>query len=324
MQILGERIRKRPIRAFYIICYAISWSLWLPLILSGSQIAELFAAIGVYGGPGIACIIVARISPPSTRLGRSAHFRLAFLIAWIVCTIIFFAYQRVSSPEKAPLAAIIVFAIFALVPAYIIASAFSRSSGVRRTLSSLVRPRGGWYWYLVALLLPLAIALISVWVSKLLGWRLLSEPERPSSLLQLAASILIIFLYTFIYAGGLNEETGWTGFAIPRFLARYNPLVATIIVWGLWMLWHVPMHFSGYFNLSLHVLVGSFFGRFLMTWLFIRTKGGILSAMLLHVSVNVTSQFIPITNASLLVGAIIATLLIFAARMWHKLPQASP
>jgi len=36
--------------------------------------------------------------------------------------------------------------------------------------------------------------------------------------------------------------------------------------------------------------------------------GGMLSAMLLHASVNVTSQFVPLTNASLLVGGIVAIL----------------
>jgi membrane protease YdiL (CAAX protease family) len=257
-------------------------------------------------------------------VGRPAPFRLCFLGAWIACTFIFFAYQRMTSPEETPLAAMVVFAVFALIPAFIIASAFSRSSGVRRTLSSLVRPRGGWYWYLVALLLPVVLALVSLWVSKLLGWELLGDRERPSSLLQLAGSVLIIFLFTLVYAGGLNEETGWTGFALPRFLASHNPLVATMIVWGLWMLWHVPMHFSGHFDLSLHVLVGSFFGRFLMTWLFIRTSGGILSGMFLHVSVNVTSQFVPLTYASLPVGAIVAVIAIVGGRMWQKLPQCSP
>jgi membrane protease YdiL (CAAX protease family) len=292
--------------------------------MSQADISTLLAAIGVFGGPGIACIIVARISSPSIRVGRSTHFWLAFLGAWIVCTFIFFAYQRMTSPDETPLAAIIVFAVFALIPAFIIASAFSKSSGVRKTLSSLVRPKGWWGWYLASLFLPLVLAFLSVWISKLLGWQLLSNPEPPSGFLNLAGSVLIIFLFTLIYAGGLNEETGWTGFALPRFLARFNPLMATIILWALWMLWHVPMHYSGNFNLSLHVLVGSLFGRFLMTWLFIRTKGGILSAMFLHVSVNVTSQFVPLTNASLLVGAIIAILLIVGTKMWRKLPQDSP
>lgn len=323
MQTLVERIRKRPIVAFYMICYAISWGLWLPLILSRTDVSELLAAVGIFGGPAVACIIVARISPPSTRVGRPAPFWLSFLGAWIACTFILAKYQLVTSPGTSFVAQVI-FAGLALIPAFVIASAFSGPSGVRRTLSSLVRPRGGCGWYLLALLLPLVFGLVSVWVSEQLGWQLITTPQPPSSLFQLAGSVLVSFLYTLVYAGGLNEETGWTGFALPRFQAKFNPLVSTILVWILWMLWHVPLHYSGYFNLSLHVLVGSFFGRFLLTWLFIRTSGGMLSAMLLHASVNVTSQFVPLTNASLLVGGIAAILVIVGGRMWRKLPQGSP
>lgn len=323
MQTLVEWIRKRHIVAFYIICYAISWGLWLPLILYRTDISELLAAVGVFGGPAVACIIVARTSPPSTRVGRPAPFWLSFLGAWIACTFILVKYQRVTSPGTSFVAQVI-FAGLALIPAFVIASAFSGPSGVRRTLSSLVRPRGGCGWYLLALLLPLVFRLVSVWVSEQLGWQLITNPQPPSNILQLAGSVLVIFLYTLVYAGGLNEETGWTGFALPRFQAKFNPLVSTILVWILWMLWHVPLHFSGYFNLSLHVLIGSFFGRFLLTWLFIRTSGGMLSAMLLHASVNVTSQFVPLTNASLVVDGIAAIIVIVGGRMWRKLPQGSP
>jgi hypothetical protein len=82
--------------------------------------------------------------------------------------------------------------------------------------------------------------------------------------------------------------------------------VSTLVIWALWMLWHVPMHLSGYFELSGHVLMGSFFGRLLLTWLFIRSKGGVLTATLLHTSVNVTSQFVSLTNASLLLDLLVA------------------
>jgi membrane protease YdiL (CAAX protease family) len=218
----------------------------------------------------------------------------------------------------------LIFAVLALVPAYIIASAVSGPSGVRRTLLSLARPRGWWGWYVLAVVLPLALRLVSVWLSKQMGWELLSNPSVPSSPMQLAGSILVVFLYTMIYAGGLNEETGWTGLALPRMQARFSPLVSTMVVWALWMLWHLPLHLAGSFDLNAHVLIGSFFGRFLLTWLFIRSSGGVLTAILLHTSVNVTSQFVPLTYASLLVDAAVALVIVFGGRMWRRLPEESP
>jgi hypothetical protein len=81
---------------------------------------------------------------------------------------------------------------------------------------------------------------------------------------------------------------------------------------------------AGYFELSPHVLIGSFFGRFLLTWLFIRSSGGMLTAMLLHTSVNVTSQFVPLTNASLMLDAVVAAVVIIGGKMWRQLPEGDP
>jgi len=317
MKLIAQHIQRKPVLAFYVICYAISWGLWLPLILSRTDLAELLAAVGVFGGPAVACILVARVSAPAHAAGRPVPFRLAFLGAWIACAAVLIAY-RICTMEGSHHAVFVIFAVLALIPAFIIASALAGPSGVRATLSALVRPKGWWGWYLLAVGLPLGIRLASVWLSGRLGWELMSDPGPLGDPLTLAGSALMIFLYTLLCAGGLNEETGWTGFALPRLLARHNALAATIVVWALWMLWHVPLHFAGYFNLSLQVLVGSFFGRFLLTWLFIRSRGALLTALLLHASVNVTSQFVPLTNASLVIDALVALVVIVEGRMWRR------
>jgi membrane protease YdiL (CAAX protease family) len=320
---LVELVRKKPVISFYLLCYSVSWSLWLPLILAGGELSELLAVIGVFGGPPIACILVARILPPSTQVAPARASRPTFLVAWIVCTLIFSLYQRATSVVASPVAYVI-YAVLALIPALVVTSAFSGPLGVRATLSSLIRPRGWWGWYAAALLLPVVMRAVSVWISQGLGWELLSNPELPSTLPELAGSVVVVFLYTLVYAGGLNEETGWTGFGLPRLQASLNPVIATILVWGLWILWHVPLHMAGYFDLSPHVLIGSFFGRFLLTWLFIRSSGGILTAMLLHTSVNVTSQFVPLTNASLMLDAVVAAVVIIGGKMWRRLPEGDP
>jgi membrane protease YdiL (CAAX protease family) len=314
-------IRKRPVVAFYVLCYAISWLLWLPFMLSGVELTQLLAVIGLFG-PALACVIVSRGAAFPDSGSRPFPFWLSFIAAWILSTLAFSLNSFTNSSNPSPVA-LVIFAMFALLPAYILASAVSGSPGVRRTLSSLVRPGGGWAWYLLALALPVVLRLVSVWLSRQIGWELLSEPQTSSSPLELAGSVLVIFLYTLIYAGGLNEETGWTGFALPRLLAKLNPLAATILVWALWMVWHIPLYLSGDFNLSPHVLLGSFFGRFLLTWLFMRSSGGVLTAVLLHTSVNVTSQFVPLTNASLLVDAAVTLLVIIGGKMWQRLPEES-
>ncbi|TFH35990.1 MAG: CPBP family intramembrane metalloprotease [Anaerolineales bacterium] len=318
MKVFAVWIRRSPVVAFYVICYVISWGLWLPLILSRNDLAELIAVIGLFG-PALACVIVSRISSSPAKDSRPIPFWLSFIAGWIVSTLAFVVFNdEASSPVVW-----VVFGVLALVPAYIIASVTYRLSGLRSS-RSVARPKGWWVWYIVAVVLPLGLRLISVWLSRLIGWDLESDPQLPSRQIELAGSVLVVFLYTMIWAGGLNEEAGWTGLALPRLQAKFSPLVSTLIVWALWMLWHVPMYLSGHFNLSAHVLIGSFFGRFLMTWLFIRSSGGVLTGILLHTSVNVTSQFVPLTNASMLVDAVVALLVIVGGRMWQLLPKEHP
>jgi CAAX protease family protein len=44
---------------------------------------------------------------------------------------------------------------------------------------------------------------------------------------------------------GILEELGWTGFAIPRLLARHGILATGLIVGLLWEAWHFPVFFLG-------------------------------------------------------------------------------
>ncbi len=310
-------IRKGPVLAFYVISFAISWAFWFPLIFSRNDLSQVAAVVGLFG-PALACVIVSRVTSSRPRDTRPIRFYIPFIAGWFISTLAFGAYNSPTSPV-----AWAIFAVLALVPAYIIASVVSHMSRLW-SAQFPARPKSWWIWIIVAVVLPLVLRLVSVWVSRLIGWGFESDPQLPTSQIEIAGSLLVAFLYTMIWAGGVNEETGWTGLALPRLQATFNPLVSTLIVWALWMLWHVPLHLSGLFDLGTHVLIGSFFGRFLMTWLFMRSSGEWLTGLLLHTSVNVTSQFVPLTNASLAVDAAVALLVIIGARMWRHLPAAHP
>ena len=48
----------------------------------------------------------------------------------------------------------------------------------------------------------------------------------------------------FLDAGGLFEENGWRGFALPLLLRQFNPLSASLILGLLWGLWHFPVKYN--------------------------------------------------------------------------------
>ena len=83
--------------------------------------------------------------------------------------------------------------------------------------------------------------------------------------------------------GPLGEEAGWRGYALPRLLARWNPLTAGIVVGLAWTLWHVPAMFlggivaSGPADMGWYAL-GTIGLSWLMTWLFVQSRGSVLIA----------------------------------------------
>jgi membrane protease YdiL (CAAX protease family) len=326
MKPLTGWIRQHEVTAFFALTYALSWGLWLPWIVTRIELLELLGFVGLFA-PALACIVVARVVEPGTAGDHREARRMAFLATWILVATIFILNARAGSGKPSPVVAV-VFAVIALIPAFIIASGFSANPGVRARLASLVRPRGHPVWYLLALLLVPALRLLSVPVSQFLGWETLSEPARTGGILGLAGSVVISFFYIVIAAGGLNEETGWTGFALPRLLGQHSPLIASAILWFFWILWHMPLHFAGVWNPDtdslVRALVGTFFARFIFTWLYNRSEGGIWTAILFHASANAAFEFLPVTRVQFVLEAVMAIAVVVGDRMWQKLPADHP
>jgi uncharacterized protein len=58
---------------------------------------------------------------------------------------------------------------------------------------------------------------------------------------------LAAFLPTLVFVAllqGGNEEPGWRGFALPRMQDRFTPVRATLLLGGVWALWHLPPSWS--------------------------------------------------------------------------------
>ena len=51
---------------------------------------------------------------------------------------------------------------------------------------------------------------------------------------------LALLASIFLDIGGVTEETGWRGFALPLLQARMTPLAATLILGLMWGVWHFP------------------------------------------------------------------------------------
>ena len=105
----------------------------------------------------------------------------------------------------------------------------------------MIRWRVGWFWYVVAIGLPLGILLVTVGLNVALG-------AGAPSLAQVGplSAVIVVFAVRLINPDGpLGEEPGWRGFALPGLQGGCSPLLATLILAPLMAVWHLPLLFGG-------------------------------------------------------------------------------
>jgi uncharacterized protein len=151
----------------------------------------------------------------------------------------------------------------------------------------LLRWRVAWPWYVVVLAGPAAFSLAVGGVYVLLGgsW---SDGLPPAFTTSLPS--LLLYLIILTVTDGLGEEPGWRGFALPRLLRRTTALVASLILGVLWAGWHLPLLWtegSALFGGPAWLLFLDLPAKaVLFTWVFLRTRGSVLVAALLHGTTN--------------------------------------
>ncbi len=168
--------------------------------------------------------------------------------------------------------------------------------GVRALLGRLGQWRVGIGWYLLALLGFAGIHLASKAIYEFCGglhagnWLYF-----PANAQRITAMVVI----------PLAEEIGWRGFALPKLLQSYKPLPASLWLGAGWAVWHVPMFILQGF--SPDIMVVSFamllFGSLIFTWLFLRTRGSLVVAVVAHLGVHLDnpSSVAPGNNTPLVV-----------------------
>jgi membrane protease YdiL (CAAX protease family) len=124
----------------------------------------------------------------------------------------------------------------------------------------------------------------------------------------------------------IGEEIGWRGFLLRHLLRGQSPLVAGLLVGGVWALWHTPLYFipgmPSYGGPFLAFAAWAISLSLLLTWLWMGTRSVVL-ATVMHGSANLGSSFIfPSADADIVFGfgavgtAAVAAILI--ARSWRR------
>lgn len=336
MKSLIEWMKAHPIVSFFALALALMYLLGFPVVFLMDSVEQdllqllmLYACrVMVYGPVLIGMLVTRWTSPdrsPTPAWRRWFCFGIVSLVALVVYALDFHRNLAEDSLGWAPL--LIILIPIAMLPAYVVSSAFGRITSLREYLSTLVHPRGHWGWYLVALLTFPMLQILGLAITQLLGSESRLSDVRVSS--EIVWASLLTFASVFFYSGGINEEGGWRGFAQRRLQGRYSPLVTNLLLWVYLLLWHIPNDIIQYRDGGyLLVRIGLYpFITILFGWVYNRTKGSIMSVALFHASmnsINTLQEALPMTNAGFVLLVLFSILAILSDRMWQKLPADHP
>ena len=148
-------------------------------------------------------------------------------------------------------------------------------------------------WYGFILFFPAAMIMVAFLLNHILGRSILAL-----ILMESLPMIIPTFLLALFLGGPLNEELGWRGFLLPRLLTTKEPFTASMILGVIWALWHIPLFWiAGASQEGIPVswvLLQIMALSVIFTWVYRRTRGSLLVALLFHAALNTTGVFLPI------------------------------
>ncbi len=302
--------------AYLALAFGISWLVWLTIIAVAHGPEELLN-LGS-GGPALAAMTLTRRAQtdfPYSAIRRLVTFCIWYALSWIVLE---FYYSWRANPNLqfefnpwllAP----------AMLPAWVLSGVQSRDLGIRNFLRRLVHAPGR--WSLIALQLFPAILLVPAVFAHFLHLPLVT-PEHHARLYSLLATDAVSFLYNVMFVAVL-EEPGWRGFLLDNLQAKYSPLLASMMVWFAWALWHAPLDYFRpvRFSLSMYLQVRFVFLipiAIILTWLYNRSNRSIQSTVVFHASTNTFPFVLPYYPPALALLFVLAGYGVISERMWRK------
>lgn len=162
---------------------------------------------------------------------------------------------------------------------------FSGRSGWSTWFKNTLNWRVGWQWYALAFFMPLLVMLLAQAIHWTMGGTLPTSPAVGHIPLAIANFGLV-----FLIGGPLGEEFGWRSYAVPALGNRMGWRAVSLLIGVIWGLWHVPWFFiegtaqsqMPFVVFMLNIIAGSV----LFSWLFLRSAGSVIPALIAHTSLN--------------------------------------
>jgi uncharacterized protein len=329
MDRLRDFANQHPLLSYVMLCFGITWPVWfcVPLVAGTDwSLGKIVTGIGF--GPAWAVIILDRLRGTGAAIGSRRWLKAFLSVAFIVTCLDVSSLLTGDAISAAGMAnaqatgptiiGLISTPVAGAAAGFMFASvACSRNS----RLASLLEWKLPLRCWLVALFLPASWMLLGLTINWIKGDPIDSVHGGLPALSWSLFVLRSIVFTTLVVAVG--EEAGWRGWMLPELQKRFSPLLSSIVLGIVWGLWHFPLFLNGQYTQD-PILVFAKAGAcaflaILFTWLYNRSGGSLLLAVVLHTALNNTPRLIPATEAmgigmfAAVIGAIILD------RMWRRI-----
>jgi len=208
-------------------------------------------------------------------------FVLTYALTWAIESPLVFITDSLSDTQGLVLV-ILASNVPSVMAIVLTAMVFGRGA-LRKLLGRLLIWRVNPLWYLVVVLVPVALTAGVLPLNALLG--------GPALSLGMPLVGAAVFLAFSIFPGSaLGEEIGWRGYVLPRLQTRMSALSASLFLAPIWALWHLPLWLTGDPVKTPTFYVPFFLAVFplsiLLTSVYNSTGGSLLMVVLLHATAN--------------------------------------
>ena len=316
----------RPILSFILITFGITFLFWFMPVMVNLPKDVAFALMLIGGcGPLIAGHILTVVnSGAKFKMGSKSIFALIFLGALIVLGFRLFLTNNglddgnggIPTLEEIDILGYILMGFVIFLLAFNISNA-TRDDLKENYISSFLAKKSLLKWYLIAILLLPVMSVSSYYIGQVAGM------EVSDSVVQLDATWFVGLFSTFFFFGG-NEEFGWRGFLQKELQKNTNPLLAALFISFFWSLWHLPLHYNGFYSTGgIMDLLPRFIWTvpltIVFTWMYNKSRYSVLALVIFHAMLNNNGKAFGASDTVFLVFAILLMVFcIFHDKMWKK------
>jgi membrane protease YdiL (CAAX protease family) len=206
---------------------------------------------------------------------------LSYFIFWGPIAILKLRTANLVEGNVYNLPAFILFLIGGFVPSIVgivLTKIYDSKSGFKHLLKSAINFRIGIQAFAIIFAYPFIVGTLQLITNSLLG----GSFDYSQFVKQLPSIIPLIIL------GPLSEEFGWRGFLQKRVSYEFSPILGSLVIGITWSLWHLPLFFmlgtsQHNFNMPfLPFMVAVTSSSFIYTYVYIKSKESLFSALLLH------------------------------------------